>query len=77
MIAYIDAHRVEYGVESICGASQFAPRTYYASKARPVSNREVRDKVECPLILVPGSFGVFTASQGQGHDYDETREALS
>ena len=32
---------------------------------------------ECPLILVPGSFGVLTAPRGQGRDHDETKEALS
>jgi putative transposase len=34
VIAYIDAHRGEFGVEPICRALQFAPRTYYAAKAR-------------------------------------------
>lgn len=34
MIAYIDAHRGEFGVEPICRALQFAPRTYCAAKAR-------------------------------------------
>ena len=35
MITYIDKHRGQYGVEPICGVLQFAPRTYYAAKARP------------------------------------------
>ena len=44
MIAYIDAHRDCFGVEPICRALQFAPRTYFAAKARPVSKRAVRDE---------------------------------
>jgi putative transposase len=41
--AYIDEHRHRFGVEPICSALQFAPRTYYAIKARPPSARAVRD----------------------------------
>ena len=33
VIAYIDAHRATFGVEPICRALQFAPRTYWAAKA--------------------------------------------
>ena len=43
MIAYIDKHRGEFGVEPICSVLQFAPRTYFAAKARPLSTRAVRD----------------------------------
>ena len=39
MIAYIDEHRYRFGVEPICSVLQFAPRTYYAAKARPLSAR--------------------------------------
>ena len=35
MIAYIDRHYDRFGVEPICSVLQFAPRTYYAAKARP------------------------------------------
>ena len=34
MVAFIDDHRGEYGVESICGVLPIAPSTYYAHKAR-------------------------------------------
>jgi putative transposase len=43
VIAYIDAHRDEFGVEPICRVLQIAPSTYYAAKARPASARAVRD----------------------------------
>ena len=43
MIAYVDEHRGRFGVEPICNVLQFAPRTYYAAKARPASARAVRD----------------------------------
>ena len=34
MMAFIDAHRDEYGVEPICAELPIAPSTYYESKAR-------------------------------------------
>ena len=43
MIAYVEEHRSRFGVEPICNVLQFAPRTYYAAKARPASARAVRD----------------------------------
>ncbi len=33
-MAFIDAHRVEYGVEPICAELQIAPSSYYELKAR-------------------------------------------
>jgi hypothetical protein len=33
MVAFIDDHRVEYGVEPICRVLPIAPSTYYAHKA--------------------------------------------
>ncbi len=65
MIAYIDAHRVEFGVEPICKALQFAPRTYYAAKARPVSARTVRDEALKPEIVRvhADNFGVYGAAK--------------
>lgn len=50
MIAYIDDHRDQFGVEPICSVLQFAPRTYYATKARPPSARAVRDRELRPLV---------------------------
>jgi len=34
MLAFIDAHRAEYGVESICAQLPIAPSTYYEHKGR-------------------------------------------
>lgn len=51
MIAYIDDHRDQFGVEPICSVLQFAPRTYYAVKARPPSARAVRDEQLRPEIV--------------------------
>ena len=50
MIAYIDAHRGQFGVEPICRVLQFAPSTYYAAKARPLSARACRDEVMAPKV---------------------------
>ena len=48
MIAYIDAHRDQFGVEPICrvlsdAGVPAAASTYYAARARPPSARSVRD----------------------------------
>jgi putative transposase len=61
VIAYIDKHRDRYGVEPICSVLQFAPRTYYAAKARPPSARAVRDEELRPEIarVHRGNFGVY------------------
>ena len=34
MVAFIEDHREEYGVEPICNVLPIAPSTYYAHKAR-------------------------------------------
>jgi putative transposase len=43
MVAYIDGHKEEFGIEPICEVMQFAPSTYYAAKTRPLSARAIRD----------------------------------
>jgi putative transposase len=43
MVAFVDAHRDQYGVEPICEVVQFAPSTYYEAKSRSPSARMVRD----------------------------------
>jgi putative transposase len=50
-VSFIDANRSEFGVEPICTVLQLAPSTYYQAKARPLSDRAVRDGVLSPLIL--------------------------
>jgi hypothetical protein len=41
MIAFIDAHRDAYGVESICAQLPIAPSTYYEHKAREIDPTRV------------------------------------
>jgi putative transposase len=48
VVAYIDEHRGQFGVQPICRALKehgvaIAPSTYYAAKRRPASARAVRD----------------------------------
>lgn len=55
MIAFIDDHRSQYGVEPICRVLPVAPSTYYDHAARradpsKASPREQRDKVLCRHI---------------------------
>jgi putative transposase len=50
MIAYIDAHKEQFGVEPICEQLPIAPSTYYAAKVRPPSARAVRDEGLKPEI---------------------------
>ena len=61
MIAYIDSNRKFFGVEPICSVLQFAPRTYYAAKARPLSARAVRDSELKPAVarVHRDNFGVY------------------
>ncbi|MCG7432691.1 MULTISPECIES: IS3 family transposase [Kocuria] len=50
VVAYIDAHKGEYGVEPICKVLQVAPGTYYAAKTRPPSARSVSDAATTAVI---------------------------
>ena len=43
MIAYIDAHKDEFGVELICEELPIAPSTYYAARDREPSARALSD----------------------------------
>jgi putative transposase len=68
VIAYIDAHRNEFGVEPICRAlrqagCQIAPSTYYAARSRPPSARAVRDQ-ELKTVITrvhAANYGVYGA----------------
>jgi putative transposase len=70
MIAYIDAHREEFGVEPICrvltdAGAQIAPSTYHAAKSRPPSARAVREerlKAEIRRVHAE-NFGVYGADK--------------
>ena len=66
MINYIDAHRVEFGVEPICrvlsvAGVPIAPSTYYAARDRPPSARATRDaELKVQIVRVHRSnFGVY------------------
>ena len=55
IVAYIDAHRAQHGVEPICevltgAGTQIAPSTYYASKTRAPSARAVSDAATSAVI---------------------------
>lgn len=54
-MAYIDAHKGEFGVEPICrvlrnAGVQIAPSTYYAYKTRPPSARSISDAATTKVI---------------------------
>ena len=65
-VAYIDAHRAEFGVEPICRAledtpAQIAPSSYYAARSRPLSARAIRDGELCAAIarIHEAHYGVY------------------
>jgi transposase InsO family protein len=45
MVAFIDAHRDEYGVEPICAQVPIAPSTYYEAKAGQADPAKLPDRV--------------------------------
>lgn len=53
IVGFIDEHRCEFGVESICRSLQVAPSTYYAAKRREVapSARAVRDAAMMQILM--------------------------
>ena len=74
-MAFVEANRPEFGVESICEALQVAPSTYYAAKGRPLSARAVRDQVMIPILValwtvnrkVYGAYKLWKAMGRAGH----------
>jgi putative transposase len=78
MVAYIDGHRDEFGVEPICKVLRIAPSTYYAAKRRQLapSARAVRDAVMMQLLMVLwvanrkvyGAHKLWKAARRGGHD---------
>jgi putative transposase len=44
MIAFIDEHRMRWGLEPICRVLPIAPSTYYTARKRPPANRTLRDE---------------------------------
>jgi transposase InsO family protein len=53
MIAFIDAHRAEYGVESICAQLPIDPSTYYEHKAREIDATRAPQRVRRDRELKP------------------------
>jgi putative transposase len=53
MVAFIDAHRADYGVESICRQLPIAPSTYYEYKAREVDPERLPLRVRRDEALKP------------------------
>ena len=85
MVAYIDAHRDEFGVEPICKVLQMAPSTYYAAKARELSpsQRAVRDAAMAQVLMVLwvanrkvyGAHKLWKAARRAGHDIGRDQTA--
>ena len=68
MVAFIDAHRAEHGVESICEELQISPSTYYEPKARQAAPTRLPPRLQRDQALVPQirrvyeeNFGVYGA----------------
>jgi len=78
IVAFVDEHRGEFGVEPICRVLQMAPSTYYAAKKRELapSARAVRDAVMMQVLMVLwvanrkvyGAHKLWKAARRAGHD---------
>lgn len=67
-VSFIDAHRAEYGVESICAQLPIAPSQYYEHKVREVDPGRLPPRLQRERTLVPETrcvheenFGVYGA----------------
>ena len=76
MVEYTDAHREEFGVESICNVLPIAPSTYHDDKTREPCARAVRDAEMKPILAdmfkanysVYGARKLWHAARRAGHD---------
>jgi len=78
IVAFVDEHRDEFGVEFICRHLQVAPSTYYAAKRRVIepSARALRDAVMTQILFtlwvanrkVYGAHKLWKAARRAGHD---------
>jgi putative transposase len=78
IVAFVDDHRDELGVEPICRALQIAPSSYYAARRRQLapSARAVRDVVMMQVLMVLwvanrkvyGAHKLWKAARRAGHD---------
>lgn len=68
-MAFIDAHRAEFGFEPICTLLQVAPSTYYAARSRPPSARAVADAALGQVIVAEhaANYGVYGARKMWKH----------
>jgi putative transposase len=53
MVAFVDAHREQYGVEPICTVVPIAPSTYYEQKARQADPRRLPTRAQREAALQP------------------------
>ncbi|MFZ2346691.1 MAG: IS3 family transposase, partial [Candidatus Microthrix parvicella] len=85
LVGFIDEHRDEFGVESICRSLRVAPSTYYAAKKRELapSARAVRDAVLMQVLMVLwvtnrkvyGAHKLWKAAVRAGHDIGRDQTA--
>ena len=78
IVAFVDDHRDEFGVEPICTTLQVAPSTYYAAKKRVLapSARARRDAAMMQVLMVLwvanrkvyGAHKLWKAARRAGHD---------
>ncbi len=78
IVAFVDDHRDELGVEPICRALQIAPSSYYAAKRRQLapSARAVSDAAMMQVLMVLwvanrkvyGAHKLWKAARRAGHD---------
>jgi putative transposase len=53
MVAFVDAHRAEHGVEPICEQLPIAPSTYYEHKARQADPERLPPRLQRDSALIP------------------------
>ena len=78
IVAFVDEHRNEFGVEFICTRPQVAPSSYNAAKKRQIapSVRAVRDALMMQVLLtlwianrkVYGAHKLWKAARRAGHE---------
>jgi putative transposase len=73
IVAFIDAHRVEYGVEPICAQLPIAPSQYYEHKGREADATRLPPRLQRDRPLVPQiqrvydeNFGVYARARCGG-----------
>lgn len=62
MVAFIDAHREEYGVEPICAEVRIAPSTYYRTKAHQADPTQAAPRTQRDRVLSAAILEAYTAS---------------